>query len=123
MIHHSSKNCTIGVLRGLTHWAHLLCNQQEDFMFELNLLHDPFISNGYPKKLVKTAVKKSWKIELEKEMKALLLEQNEEQQEEKSDNYDVLHAPYIAGFSERLARDVKPIHTGLTFQKLKKRFS
>jgi hypothetical protein len=58
-----------------THCAHLLCNQQEDFLFELNLLRDHFISNGYPKKLVKTAVKKSWKIELEKEMKALLLEQ------------------------------------------------
>ena len=34
-------------------------------------------------------------IELEKEMKVLLVEQNEEQQEEQSDYYDVLHAPYI----------------------------
>ena len=99
---HFSKNCTVGVLRGLTHRAHLRCNQQEEFMFELNLLCDLFISNGYPKKFVKTVVKKSWKIELEKEMKALLLEQNKKQQEETSDYYDVLHAPYIAGFSEQL---------------------
>ena len=50
-------------------------------------------------------------------MKALLLEQNDEQQQEQSDYYDVLHAPYIAGFSEKLAKDLKPIHIGLTFQK------
>ena len=50
-------------------------------------------------------------------MKTLLLEQNEEQQEEKSDYYDVLHAPYIAGFSEQLAKDLQPIHIGLPFQK------
>ena len=66
---------------------------------------------------VQKTVKKSWKIELEKEMKALLLEQNEEQQEEKSDYYNVLHAPYIAGFSKQLARELKIIHIGLTFQK------
>ena len=95
----------------------MLCDQKEDLLYELNLLRDVFISNGYPKKLVETTVKKSWKIELEKEMKALLLEQNEEQQEEKSDYYDVLHIPYIAGFSEQLARHLKPIHIGLTFQK------
>ena len=27
------------------------------------------------------------------------------------------HSPYIAGFSEKLAKDLKPIHIGLTFQK------
>ena len=42
---------------------------------------------------------------------------NEEQQEEKSDYYDVFLAPYIAGFSEQLARDLKPIHIGVAFQK------
>ena len=50
-------------------------------------------------------------------MKALFLEQNDKQQEETRDYYNVLHAPYIAGFSEQLARDLKPIHIGLTFQK------
>ena len=48
-------------------------------------------------------------------MKALL-EQNEEQQEEQKDYYDVLRVPYIAGFSEQLPWDAKPIHIGLTFQ-------
>ena len=48
-------------------------------------------------------------------MKALLLEQNQKQ--EQSGYYDVLHAPYIAGFSEQLARDLKSIHIGLVFQK------
>ena len=42
---------------------------------------------------------------------------NEKQQEERSDYHDVLHAPFIAGFSEQLVKDLKPIHTGLTFQK------
>ena len=50
-------------------------------------------------------------------MKELLLEQNENQQKEESKYYDVLHAPYIAGFSEQLARDLKQIKIGVTFQK------
>ena len=34
---------------------------------------------------------------------------NENQQREESEYHDVLHAPYIAGFSEQLARDRKQI--------------
>ena len=49
-------------------------------------------------------------------MKGLLFEQMRNKKE-KSDYYDVLYAPYIAGFSEQLARDLKHIHIGLTFQK------
>ena len=75
--------------------------KKEDLLSEINLLRDVFISNGYPKKLVKITNKKYWKIELEKEMKALLFEKKEEQQEEKSYYYDVLPAPYIAEFSEQ----------------------
>ena len=110
-----SKNCKLGVLKGLIHRAHLLCDHKDDLLCELNLLRDVFISNRYPKKLVEITINKSWIIELEKEMKALLLEQNEKQQEEHSEYYNVLHAPYIAGFSEKLAKDLKPIHTGLSF--------
>ena len=50
-------------------------------------------------------------------MKELLLEQNENQQKEESEYHDVLHAPYISGFSEQLARDLKQIKIGVTFQK------
>jgi len=37
-------------------------------------------------------------------MKELLLEQNENQQKEESEYHDVLHAPYISGFSQQLAK-------------------
>ena len=56
----------------------------------------------------------SWKEELEKQLKALIREQNEEnmyaeqeEEEEKSSYYDTLHVPYIAGLSEQLAKDLK----------------
>ena len=44
-------------------------------------------------------------------MKALLHmqneeEKNEEQEDEKSGYYDVLHVPYVEGFSEKLAKDL-----------------
>ena len=112
-----SKNCKLGVLKGLIHRAHLLCDLKEDLLSELNLLRDVFISNGYPRKLVEKTINKSWKVELKKAMKELLLEQNENQQKEESEYHDVLHAPYISGFSEQLARDLKQIKIGVTFQK------
>ena len=62
-------------------------------------------------------INKSWKVELKKAIKELLLEQNENQQKEESEYHDVLHAPYITGFSEKLARDLKQIKIGVTFQK------
>ena len=54
-------------------------------------------------KLVEKTLNNSWKVELEKQLKALLHmqneeEKNEEQEDEKSGYYDVLHVPYIAGF-------------------------
>ena len=61
-------------------------------------------------------IHKSWKVELEKAMKELLLELHENQQKEESKYHDVLHAPYIAGFSEQLARHLKQIKIGVTFQ-------
>ena len=64
----------------------------------------------------------SWKEELEKQLKALICEQNEENmnaehEEEKSSYYDTLHVPYIAGFSEQLAKDLKVINVGATLQR------
>jgi hypothetical protein len=54
-----SKNCKLGVLKGLIHRAHLLCDHKENLLCELNLLRDVFISNGYPNKLVETTIHKS----------------------------------------------------------------
>ena len=34
-----------------------------------------------------------------------------------SEYFDTLHAPYIAGFSEKLAKDLKHINVGITFSK------
>ena len=61
----------------------------------------------------------SWKEELEKRLKALICEQNmnAEHEEEKSSYYDTLHVPYIAGLSEQLAKDLKVINVGVTFQR------
>ena len=117
-----SKNCKLGILKGLIHRAHLLCDQKEDLLSELNLLKDVFISNGYPKKLVGKTIKNSWKVEFEKQLKALVLEQNEEnphaeQEVEDSGYYDTLHIPYIAGFAEKLAKDLRVVNVGVTFQK------
>jgi len=117
-----SKNCKLGILKGLIHRAHLLCDLKEDLLSELNLLKDVFISNGYPSKLVERTMNNSWKEELEKQLKALIREQNEEnmyaeQEEEKSSYYDTLHVPYIAGLSEQLAKDLKVINVGVTFQR------
>jgi len=41
----------------------------------------------------------------------------EEHPPEDSGYYDVFHAPYIAGFSERIAKDLKNLNIGVTFQK------
>ena len=79
-----SKNCKLGVLKGLIHRAHLLCDLKEDLLSELNLLRDVFISNGYPRKLVEKTINKSWKVELKKAIKELLLEQNENQHKAQS---------------------------------------
>ena len=109
-------------MKGLIHREHFLCDQKEDLLSELNLLKDVFISNGYPKKLVEKTIKNSWKVELEKQLKALVLEQNEEnphaeQEVEDSGYYDTLHIPYLAGFAEKLAKDLRVVNVGVTFQK------
>jgi len=41
----------------------------------------------------------------------------------KSGYYDVLHVPYVAGFSEKLAKDLKHVNVGVTFQKGKTIFN
>ena len=40
------KNMLLGVLKGLIHRAHVLCDMKEDLIEELDLLKNVFISNG-----------------------------------------------------------------------------
>ena len=40
------KNLLVGVLKGLVHRAHQLCDLKEDLLEESALLKDVFISNG-----------------------------------------------------------------------------
>ena len=60
------------------------------------------MANGYPEKLVKETLEKSWETE---SLKAVLVPvgiQQEVQPENQKEYYDVLHAPYVKGFSESL---------------------
>ena len=58
----------------------MLCNEKQDLMDELSLLKDVFIANGYPEKLVKDTLEKSWEVET---LKAVLVGV---QQEVKAEN-------------------------------------
>ena len=66
------KNCLLGVLKGLIHRAHTLCDMKEDLIDELGLLHDVFIANGYPEHLVRRTIKESWSKEFMKSIKLTL---------------------------------------------------
>ena len=119
----------LGVLKGLIHRAHLLCDRKEDLLEEIQLLKDVFIANGYPKKLVDKTINQSWKIELEKEMKRIAEEirKNEQpdthpEEEDTSEYYDCLYAPYIEGFSEKLQKDLKSLKVGVAFKTTKTLF-
>ena len=115
-----SKNCKLGVLKGLIHRAHLFCDLKEDLLSELDLLRNVFISNGYPRRLVDRTINNSWKVELKKQVYTSLSEEgilDHEEEEENPGYYNTLNAPYIAGFSERLAKDLNGIDVGVTFCK------
>ena len=64
------EKLAIRSMKGLIHRAHILCDEKEDLMEELCLLRDVFISNGYPVKLVKETLEKSWEVET---LKAVLM--------------------------------------------------
>ena len=85
------KNILLGILKGLIHRAHVLCDRREDLLEELALLRDVFIANGYPEKLVQKTLNESWVKEM---LKADLkgVEQKIEMEGNKG-YYDVLHAP------------------------------
>ena len=125
-----SKNCKLGILKGLIHRAHLLCDRKEDLLEEIQLLKDVFIANGYPKMLVEKTVNQSWKTELEKEMKRIAEELRRTEQpvthpdeEETSEYYDCLYAPYIQGLSEKVQKDLKSLNVGVACKTTKALFA
>ena len=74
----------LGVLKGLIHSAHKLCDLREDLLEELALLRNVFISNGYPEKLVRETLNKSWEAET---LKAVIVGVEQEVRLEKSKEY------------------------------------
>ena len=106
----------LGVLKGLIHRAHVLCDKKEDLVEELELLKNVFISNGYPEKLVLKTVKESWAKET---MKAVLvgIEQDLVIEEKNKDYFEVLYAPYVKGFTEGLQRKLKKLNVGVVPKK------
>jgi len=104
------KNLLLGVMKGLIHRAHMLCDEKEDLLQELSLLRDVFIANGYPYKLVIETLEKSWEKET---LRAMLVGVEQEIiPENAKEYYDVLHAPYVRGFSEGLQRKLKKYNVG-----------
>ena len=94
----------LGVLKGLIHRAHVLCDKKEDLLEELALLKDVFLSNRYPEKLVLKTLEDSWAKEtLKADLKGV---KQEVKVEKPKDNYfKVLHPPYVKGFSEGYKED------------------
>ena len=88
----------LGVLKGLIHRAHILCDMKEDLLEELALLRNVFVSNGYPEKLVLKTLEESWATET---LKAMLVGiEQEVRAEERKEYFQVLHAPYVKGFQK-----------------------
>ena len=86
------KNMLLGVLKGLIHRAHVICDLTEDLLEELDLLKDIFIGNGYPEHLVTKTLNESWPRET---LKAVLKGvQQDVEVENQKDFFEVLHAPY-----------------------------
>jgi hypothetical protein len=100
----------LGVLKGLIHRAHLLCDIKKDLIDELELLQDVFISNGYPPHIVQKTIRESWKSEFIKSF----AENKDALAEDKY--FDVIHAPYVQKFSENLQKDLNRIQIGFVMK-------
>ena len=89
----------------------MLCDKKEDLLEELALLKDVFLSNGYPEKLVLKTLEDSWAKET---LKAVLkgVEQKVKVEKPKENYFEVLHAPYVKGFSEGLQRRLRRLQVG-----------
>ena len=105
----------LGVLKGLVHRAHVLCDEKEDLLEELELLRNVFICNGYPEHLVSKTLRESWPRET---LKAVLRGVQQDVEKEKNEDYfEVLHAPYVRGFSESLQRKLRKVQIGFVPKK------
>ena len=107
-----SRAVKLGVLKGLIHRANLLCDLKEDLLDELNLLRDVFVSNGYPYKLVNKTVNESWSVELKK-----CISEEFGEKSENDEYFEVLHAPYVRGFTERLQKELNKFGVGFVMKK------
>ena len=109
------KNMLLGDLKALIHRAHVICDLKEDLLEELDLLKDVFIGNGYPEHLVTKTLNESWPREtLKAVLKGVQLDVEVENQK---DFFEVLHAPYVKGFSEGLQRKLRKLQIGLVPKK------
>ena len=109
------KNMLLGVLKGLIHRAHMLCDLKEDLLEELDLLKNAFISNGYSETLVSKTIVESWPRET---LKAVLKGVQQDVEVENGKDYlEVLHAPYVKGFSEGLQRRLRKLGIGFVPKK------
>ena len=88
-------------------------------MEELELLRNVFICNGYPEHLVSQTLRESWPCET---LKAVLRGVQQDVEGENNESYfEVLHAPYVRGFSEGLQSKLTKFRLGL-FLKSEKNF-
>ena len=110
-----SKSFLLGIIKGQTHRAHYFCDLKEDLLEELSFLKDVFVMNGYPLHLVKGVINKSW----EKETIKTILKENPlpENDQKKKGYYDILHAPYIQGFTENLQKKLRRFNIGMVHKK------
>ena len=109
------KNMLLGVLKGLIHRAYVIFDLKEDLFEELDLLKNVFIGNGYPEHLVIKTLNESWPRET---LKAVLKGvQQDVEVENQKDFFEVLHAPYVKGFSEGLQRKLRKLQIGLVPKK------
>ena len=115
-----SKNCKLGVLKGLIHRAHLFCDLKDDLLNELQLLRDVFVSNGYPRKLVDRTINNLWQIELKKQIKTSLCDDDAQDTGEPYKNpgsFETFNVSSIAGLSKGLSKQFRCVNINFTFCK------
>jgi len=107
----------LGIVKGQTHRAHYFCDLKEDLLEELSFLRDVFVMNGYPLRLVNEVINNSWA----KETKKSILRDNPthaNEEKKRSEYYDILHAPYIQGFTENLQKKLRNFNIGIVHKKV-----
>ena len=109
-----SKSFLLGIIKGQTHRAHYFCDLNEDLIEELGFLRDVFVMNGYPLRIVNEIINNSWAKETKK---SILRDHPTHETEEKKKSEDILHAPYIQGFTENLQKKLQRFNIGIVNKK------